>query len=136
MKNEIFILDSNIWISYIITKRLHRLVALVQGSQLIILTSKQLIEEIRGVLSRQKFKKYIKTADVNEVIAIHIKLCRMIEINEARNWLSDKKDNFLLNLYDQGNATILVSGDKELLREATELNYHVLSFKEFKLLFR
>jgi putative PIN family toxin of toxin-antitoxin system len=109
---------------------------LVQGSQLIILTSKQLIEEIRGVLSRQKFKKYIKTADVNEVIAIHIKLCRMIEINEARNWLSDKKDNFLLNLYDQGNATILVSGDKELLREATELNYHILSFKEFELLFR
>ena len=50
--------------------------------------------------------------------------------------LSDKKDNFLLNLYNIGKATVIVSGDKELLHEASELNYRVMSLREFELLYR
>jgi len=34
MQNNVYILDSNIWISYLITKRLHLLVALIQDHQL------------------------------------------------------------------------------------------------------
>ncbi|MBK6966125.1 MAG: putative toxin-antitoxin system toxin component, PIN family [Bacteroidales bacterium] len=56
MQNEVFILDSNIWISYVITKRLHRLVSIILDQNLTILTSKQLQEEIATVLARPKFK--------------------------------------------------------------------------------
>ena len=59
MQKEIYILDSNIWISYVITRRLHKLVTLIHDHLLTILTSKQLIEEIQGVLSRPKFEKHI-----------------------------------------------------------------------------
>ena len=31
-----------------------------------------------------------------------------------------------------GEATILVTGDKELLREATSLNCHVMTLKDFE----
>jgi len=41
---------------------------------------------------------------------------------ETTNQLTDTKDNFLLDLYNKGKANILVSGDKVLLREASELN--------------
>jgi putative PIN family toxin of toxin-antitoxin system len=81
---------------------------------------------------RPKFKKYLKHSDIKEFISIHIKLCQHIDTDESSTQLTDTKDNFLLNLYDKGRATILVSGDKELLREASELKYHVLTLNELE----
>ena len=119
-----------------ITRRLHKLVTLIHDHHLTILTSKQLIEEIQGVLSRPKFEKHIKSVDVREAITIHIKLCEIVATEETVDRLSDKKDNFLLNLYNIGKAKVIVSGDKELLHEASELNYRVMSLREFELLYR
>jgi len=106
MQNEVFILDSNIWISYVITKRLDTLVTLIHHHQLTVLTSQNLIAEIQGVLSRPKFKKYLKHSDIKELIAIHLKLCRLVGTDETTNQLTDPKDNFLLNLYNKGKATV------------------------------
>ena len=64
MQKEIYILDSNIWISYVITKRLSDLVALVQDHQLAVITCHTLVAEIQDVLSRPKFKKYIRISDI------------------------------------------------------------------------
>jgi putative PIN family toxin of toxin-antitoxin system len=132
MQKEVFILDSNIWISYVITRQMHKLVTLIHKHHLTILTSQQLVEEVQEVLFRPKFKNYIKRSDIKEAIALHLKLCRFVRIEETTNQLSDPKDNFLLNLYNEGKATALVSGDKELLREASELSYHVMTLKEFE----
>ena len=133
MQSEVLILDSNIWISYVITKQLQTLVAIIHNHKLTVLTSEQLVTEIQEVLSRPKFKKYIKHSDIKEVITLHLKLCRFVSMEETTNQLSDAKDNFLLNLYNEGKATILVSGDKELLREAGELDYRVMTLREFEL---
>ena len=132
MQNEVFILDSNIWISYVITKRLDTLVTRIYHYHLTVLTSQPLIAEIQEVLSRPKFKKYLKHPDIKELIAIHLKLCRFVDTDESTNQLTDPKDNFLLNLYNKGKATIIVSGDKEFLQEASELNYRVMTLKEFE----
>jgi putative PIN family toxin of toxin-antitoxin system len=133
MQDEVIILDSNIWISYVITKQLQTLVALIHKHHLTVLTSENLVEEIQGVLSRPKFKKYLKHSDIKEVIALHLKLCQLMGTQETTNQLTDTKDNFLLDLYNKGKATILVSGDKVLLREASELNYRVMTLREFEL---
>ena len=133
MQNEVLILDSNIWISYVITRRLDKLVTLILDHQLTVLTSRQLIEEIQEVLLRPKFKKYIKHSDIKEFIAIHLKLCWLVDADETTNQLKDPKDNFLLDLYNKGKATILVSGDKEFLHEAIELNYRIMTLREFEL---
>ena len=134
MQKEVFILDSNIWISYVITRRLNALVALIHDHQLTVLTSRHLVEEIQGVLYRPKFKKYLKHSDIKEVIMLHVKLCRLVATDETSYQLTDTKDNFLLNLYNKGKATVLVSGDKELLHEASALNYRVMTLREFELL--
>ena len=133
MQNEVYILDSNIWISFVITRRLHTLVALIMDHQLTILTTPNLVKEIEDVLARPKFKQYLKIDDIKEVIALHLKLCLMVRMEETINHLSDPKDNFLLDLYNSGNASVLVSGDKELLHEASELNYRVMTLREFEL---
>ena len=59
MQKEVFILDSNIWISYVITKQLQTLVTLIQIHQLTVITSKHLIEEIQGVYYLAKSLKNI-----------------------------------------------------------------------------
>ena len=133
MQDEVIILDSNIWISYVITKQLQTLVALIHKHHLTVLTSENLVEEIQGVLSRPKFKKYLKHSDIKEVIALHLKLSQLMGTQETTNQLTDTKDNFLLDLYNKGKANILVSGDKVLLREASELNYRVMTLREFEL---
>jgi putative PIN family toxin of toxin-antitoxin system len=133
MQDEVIILDSNIWISYVITKQLQTLVALIHKHHLTVLTSENLVEEIQGVLLRPKFKKYLKHSDIKEVIALHLKLCQLMGTQETTNQLTDTKDNFLLDLYNKGKATILVSGDKVLLREASEFNYRVMTLREFEL---
>jgi len=132
MQNEVLILDSNIWISYVITRRLDKLVTLIRGKHLTVLTSRQLIEEIQMVLSRPKFKKYINHSDIKEFIAIHIKLCQLVDVVETTKQLTNPKDNFLLNLYNKGKATVLVSGDKEFLHEANKLDYRVMTLREFE----
>lgn len=98
MQNEVFIFDSNIWISYLITRRLDKLVSVILQHHLTVLTSRQLIEEIQGVLLRPKFKKYIKRSDIKEFVAIHLKLCSFVETDVTANVLKDLKDNFLLDV--------------------------------------
>ena len=56
-----------------------------------------------------------------------------METDVTANVLKDPKDNFLLDLYDVGKATILVSGDKEFLHEASQLNYQVMTLRELEL---
>jgi putative PIN family toxin of toxin-antitoxin system len=133
MQNEVFILDSNIWISYVITKRLQRLVSIILDHNLTVLSSQHLKEEIAMVLARPKFKKYLKQNDIAEVIALHTKLCQTVIVSETTSLLTDPKDDFLISLYKTGKATILVSGDKELLREAANLNCRVMTLNEFEL---
>jgi putative PIN family toxin of toxin-antitoxin system len=133
MKNEVFILDSNIWISYVITRKLDKLVSLIHRHQLIVLTCLPLIQELQEVLMRPKFKKYLGKSDLREIIAIHLKICRIVDIDDTPMQLSDPKDYFLLNLYNKGEASQLVSGDKELIREAGELNYGTMTLREFEL---
>ena len=133
MQNEVFILDSNIWISYFITKQLQTLVSKILNHKLTVLTSEHLVEEIQGVLSRPKFKKYLKQSDIKELVTLHLKLCKPVRADKTSNRLSDDKDNFLLDMYNNGKATVIVSGDKEFLREARELNYRVMTLKEFEL---
>ena len=130
--NNIVILDSNIWISYLLGKQLHHLVLKSFEKGIEFITCSELIEEIAGVLSREKFRKYISEGDIAEFIAIHIKLCRMIELKSVPDAFTDKKDNFLLALYKTGRASTLVSGDKLLIKEATRLNVHVINWHEFK----
>lgn len=132
MKNNKVILDSNIWISYLLGKQLHLLVqqSIVAGVEFI--TCRELIYEIVGVLKREKFRKYITEDDISEFVAIHLKLCRMIELKNVPEVFTDKKDNFLFTMYKTGKASALVTGDKLLIKEATQKNMHAISWSEFK----
>ena len=57
MRSEKIVLDTNIWVSYFIKARFDDLVNLIVDNELIVLTSVELIIELREVLGRKKFAK-------------------------------------------------------------------------------
>ncbi len=132
MGNEVFVLDSNIWISYLIKGQFHILTTKILELNLDVVTCRQLIDEISNVLQREKFKKYISKREIKEAIAVHLKLCRFVEVLYEPDLLTDKKDNFLIALYKVAKASKLVTGDKRLLIEAPAYQVIVLTFEEFR----
>lgn len=132
MNPEVIILDTNIWISYILSQRYHILVGKILENNLHIVTCSNLINEISDVLQRKKFKKYINKKDIKEAVNIHLKLCRFIDIDLKSDYLTDKKDNYLIDLYKAAKATQLVSGDKQLLVQASKFGVNTITLKQFE----
>ena len=107
MQNEVFIFDSNIWISYLITRRLDKLVSVILQHHLTVLTSRQLIEEIQGVLLRPKFKKYIKRSDIKEFVAIHLNSASLWRLMSLQMCLKTQKIIFCSTYMMWGKPTFL-----------------------------
>lgn len=114
-KSDRIIIDTNLWISFLLTKDYSKLDKLFSKNGLILLFSQELLEEFVEVARRPKFKKYFAVADLNSLLSeIHLK-AEFFEVNSDINFCRDPKDDFLLSLSQDGNATHLITGDKDLL---------------------
>ena len=109
------IIDTNLWLSFLLTKDLSKFDSIIANNEITLIFSQELIDEIVEVTQRVKFRKYFKLDDV-ESLLLKLK-ARAIYINVASEVLAcrDPKDNFLLALSVDGNATHLLTGDKDLL---------------------
>jgi hypothetical protein len=120
------IFDTNIWISFLIGKRLSKIKRYISDGSITIITTEQLLEEIKTVTSREKLKNYFPRESVKELIELLETISEKVEIKPTHFINRDPKDNFLLDLIDFSKADYLITGDKHLL----ELN----PFKTAKIL--
>lgn len=109
------IIDTNIWISFLITKNYTKLDALLENKKIILLFSKELIAEFLLVAHRPKFQKYFSKVDIEKLLLIFESIGKLITVTSDISDCRDIKDNFLLNLAIDGKAKFLISGDKDLL---------------------
>ena len=109
------IFDTNIWISFLIGKRLSIVEKYISNRQVIIVTTDQLIEEIKEVTSRDNLKKYFPYTKVLALINLLETIAEKHEITPKHFVNRDPKDNFLLDLITASKADYLVTGDKDLL---------------------
>lgn len=109
------IVDTNLFISFLIGKRLAGLKQTLIQSDVQLIFSEQNIEEIRIVTQRPKFKKYFAKSDVADLIDFIYTIGQVEEITSEPDVCRDPKDNFLLALSDKGKADYLVTGDVDLL---------------------
>lgn len=114
-KNIKVIFDTNVWISFLIGKRLSFIKKYVASCQIIIITTPQLLTEIKEVTKREKLKKYFPEESVKDLIELLETIAEQIEIKPVHFINRDPKDNFLLDLIDFSKADYLVTGDKDLL---------------------
>lgn len=114
-KNTKVIFDTNVWISFLIGKRLSFIRHYISSGEITIVTTEQLLEEIKEVTGRERLKKYFPQQSVVELLQLLETIAEKVEIVPIHFISRDAKDNFLLDLIDFSKADYLVTGDKDLL---------------------
>lgn len=114
MKTKI-ILDTNLWISFLISKKLNQIDTLIENKELILVFSDELIEEFVDVVSRPKFQKYFAKKDIEQVLNYFDQYGVLVKVKSSVRICRDEKDNFLLNLSLDSGADFLITGDADLL---------------------
>lgn len=126
------VIDTNIWISFLIGKLLAGLDDYILDNQLEVVISADQLEEITNVLKRPKFRLHFSTNDIEEFLSLLYKTARIVEIHHTIKDYRDEKDNFLLETAIRGRADYIVTGDKDLLVMNPYRGKKIIGFKEFE----
>jgi len=126
------ILDTNVWISFLIGKELQDLKDLIVSEKVKVITTDQLINEIRLVTSRDKLKKYFNQEKVSDLISLLDILANKVKIKKIDKICRDPKDDFLLALSKESRANYLITGDKDLLDIKVYGRTKILTVRQFK----
>lgn len=109
------IIDTDLWISFLLTKDFTKLDTIFADQALVLLFSQELLDEFIEVARRPKFKKYFSLIDLRALlhqISLH---AEFITVNSEVSICRDPEDNFLLSLALDGKTTHLIIGDMDLL---------------------
>jgi uncharacterized protein len=109
------ILDTNLWVSFLISNKYVKLDTLLFDHKSTLLFSRDLLEEFITVVNRPKLSKYFSKSDVADLLDTIDQVAVYIEVTSEISECRDPKDNFLLALAVDGNADYLLTGDKDLL---------------------
>lgn len=130
MKSKKVILDTNLWISFLISHKLDKLDILIETKKIKLIFSKELIEEFITVAKRPKFSKYFSDTDIKEILRLFKDYGKLIKVKSNITKCRDLKDNFLLNLSVDGKADYLVTGDTDLLVIEKIHNTDIITFTD------
>ena len=125
------IIDTNLWISFLLTKDVAKLDRLFVTDKLTLLFSQELLDEFVSVARRPKFRKYFSLDDLQELLTTIREKADFVVVTSALAICRDAKDNFLLSLAVDGRATHLLSGDKDLLVLDAVNQTRILSVAEY-----
>jgi len=131
MENRI-VVDTNVMVSFLIGKRLRKLKDKLTDLSIKLILTDQLINELKLVTSRPKFRKYFARQDVNEFIDLISIIGLTYQIQDIPKVCRDPKDNFLLSLCLIGNAAYLVTGDNDLLDLVEYKGTKIIKATEFE----
>ena len=124
------ILDTNLWISFLISNNFNSIDTLFVQRELKLIFSKELLEEFISVALRPKFKKYFNETDVNKLLSVIEFYGELISISPKIKLCRDPKDNFLLDLANDGEVDYLVTGDLDLLELKRTGKTKIITFNE------
>lgn len=129
------ILDTNLWISFLIKKDYSKINTPLFSGQVVLIFSEELLLEFINVTQRPKFEKYFSRFDTLIVMTAIDKYAEFVKVNTVTTICRDEKDNFLLSLAIDGHADYLVSGDHDLLDLKTVGQTKIITMTEFTQLF-
>ncbi|MCG2722582.1 MAG: putative toxin-antitoxin system toxin component, PIN family [Thermodesulfovibrionales bacterium] len=126
------VIDTNIWISFLIGKLLAGLDDYILDGLLEVVISDEQLEEITTVLKRPKFRKHFSADDIEEFLSLIYKTSVIVEIHHTIKDCRDEKDNFILETAIRGKADYIVTGDKDLLVLNPYRGKKIIGFREFE----
>jgi uncharacterized protein len=136
MQNKVsrIIIDTNLWISFLITKDYTKLDKIIFSGQGILVFSKELLDEFLVVANRPKFRKYFSKTDIEDILETIEEYADFVHVKTSIDICRDSKDNFLLSLSIDGNADFLITGDDDLLDLESFGETKIITISNFLLL--
>ena len=125
------IIDTNLWISFLISHDIKKFDRLFLSDKIRLLFSERLFAEFIRVASREKFRKYFSVSDIDELSIKLKKIAKIIQTTSNQTQCRDPKDNFLLELAVDGKADYLITGDHDLLDLKTVNKTKIVKFEDF-----
>jgi uncharacterized protein len=114
--NSIIVLDTNLLISAaLFTNSVSRSALDKARFNYILATSIPCFDELKDVIFRPKFKKYINTDEAISFLEFYKNNAHFFEITHSVTDCRDPKDNKFLDLALSASANLIVSGDGDLL---------------------
>jgi len=131
MKRKKVILDTNLWISFLISKEFGVIDRLIIQGDLILIFSHESAEEFLTVAKRTKFNKYFADSELMVLLSLFDNYGKLVKVTTEVDKCRDSKDNFLLSLAVDSKADYLVTGDSDLLILKKINKTKILSWSEF-----
>jgi len=130
-KSRRIILDTNLWISFLITKDYTRLDNILFSKKCILVFSTELLEEFLEVAKRPKFRSFFSSSDIEDLLELLNEYADFVKVVTKVKMSRDPKDDFLLALAVDGKADILLTGDQDLLVFAKYNNTTIITISDF-----
>ncbi|MDB5283746.1 MAG: hypothetical protein JWO06_2821 [Bacteroidota bacterium] len=131
MKTDRVVLDSNIFISLILNRRLDKLVEWSKDENVDIITCPELFAELKDVLGRNRIKKNL-TNPVSAYINFIKDVSKEVTIDLRFDRAPDVKDNYLFDLAYTAKAHYIVSGDHPLLNMKQVNKIRIISLSDWQ----
>ena len=124
--------DTNLWISFMIGKRLLSLAEVLNRQDVVVYVSEQLLEEIRTVIGRPKFDNLISEETRFYFFEMVYDVCRFTDIIvQSKSPIRDINDLYLLSMAESVPVDFIVSGDKDLTDLGEHAGIPILKFSDF-----
>ncbi|MBC6490697.1 putative toxin-antitoxin system toxin component, PIN family [Flavihumibacter stibioxidans] len=114
-KVELIIVDTNLWLSFLIKRTFSKLDKILISGQVKLVFSEELLGEFVEVARRPKFRKYISSEDIHDLLLAIQDYAIFFEVLIVDEICRDPKDDFLLALATSSKADYLLTGDQDLL---------------------
>lgn len=126
------IIDTNLWISFMLGRKVTTMRTLLTYPTLEIYVCRELLDEFYDVSSREKIRKYIRPEDLDDTLKlIHLYGKYVVIRTQSKSKIRDEKDLYLLSLADTINANYIVTGDRDLLVLEKHNHTKIITITEF-----
>ena len=115
IKIKRIIIDTNLWISFLITNDFNKLDHFLNSDKYLVVFSDELFDEFLEVVHREKFARYFNDLNIKILVEIINEKALFVKVFSIVNVCRDVKDNFLLSLAIDGDVDYLITGDNDLL---------------------
>ena len=128
------IIDTNLWISFLIGHQTQLLRRMLTDMRFDVYVCARLVEEICDVATRDKIRKYVTQADIDDLLSIINAFCQfaVIRAEAPATAIRDPKDLYLLSLAETIGADYIVSGDADLTDLGQYHQTRIMKLADFK----
>lgn len=126
------VIDSNIWVSFMIGKTLRHLVQYIRNEQITIVTCEDQLEELSVAFRKPKLQKYFQPNQITTFFSFLKGVSQIVPIKAITPLCRDPKDDYLLALSITSKAHFLVTGDMDLLEMQQINNTNIIEYTDFE----